>query len=242
MKDQVDIYLIFYFFRRKYYSLSDEYGHDDCPYRDENNLDLVRHVSFSNEKAIINSTIYFPNATHLTITCPLLLISGDLFRNTLNRIVPLVRLNKITILDRHFNFSQLIEMLCFTSNCHTLILDAISVKQQDSRLSTQNETFQSISIKNITIKHRCTSRIARQLVHLCPQLEHLTMGISTQSLLPTVKFLLAKNNNNIRHLFSLYLLKTTTTGAQQLKNVINSEKLLNDYEIKMIGDDCYLWW
>jgi hypothetical protein len=229
------LFILVLFFRRKYYLLSDQYN--TCPYVDENSVDLVRHVCLSSEKAMINSTRYFPNATQLTIDCHFL-ICDDTFRNSLNRIVPLVRLNKITIRDRHFSFSQMIEMLDFAPNCRTLILDAVS--------SSQNELFRLVSdkhnIKNITIKHKCTSRIAKQLVNLCPQLEHITMGISSQSLVPTIKFLLAKNNEHTRYLFSLYFLKADTTGMQILKTVIDSEKLLDAYQIKMVEDNCYLWW
>ncbi|CAF3699464.1 unnamed protein product [Rotaria sp. Silwood1] len=168
--------------------------------------------------------------------------------NTLNRSVCLTQIKKLIIDKSHLYCDQIIEILNLVSNCNTLILHTILFDKRDSMSLKQNENSQLISntnnMKNITIKHKCSLRKVKLLINLCSQLEHLTMEISYQSLISTVRFLLRKkkNINTIRPLFSLYFLKIGIIGTEQLKTLIESEKLLDDYKIKRIHDNCYLWW
>ncbi|CAF0983870.1 unnamed protein product [Rotaria sp. Silwood1] len=75
-----------------------------CSNTQENNLDTVKHVRIGGKQTINNYVHYFPNTTKLAIE-NYFKISGDSIAIILNRIIPL---------------EQLIELLRFTSNLHTI--------------------------------------------------------------------------------------------------------------------------
>ncbi|CAF3151834.1 unnamed protein product, partial [Rotaria sp. Silwood2] len=79
----------------------------------------------------------------------------------LNRILPLTKLGKLTIVYYTFPLEQIIKLLHFTSNLHTLKFGSISLNQNNIMLIEQSETFQYVSkinrIKNIDFRESCIS-------------------------------------------------------------------------------------
>ncbi len=59
-----------------------------------------------------------------------------------------------------------------------------------------------------------------------------------------VKFLLLENRNNNQHLFLLCLniLDSTDQILENLKTLIDNEKLLIDYTIAYINNKVHIWW
>jgi hypothetical protein len=79
-------------------------------------------------------------------------------------------------------------------------------------------------IKHITITDKYTLKTIQMLINLCPELQHLTLGISRQSLEATVRYLLSENNESPCHISSLCILEVDTMWIDKLKIIVESKK------------------
>ncbi|CAF4603564.1 unnamed protein product, partial [Rotaria sp. Silwood2] len=104
----------------------------------------------------------------------------------LNRILPLTKLGKLTIVYYTFPLEQIIKLLHFTSNLHTLKFGSISLNQNNIMLIEQSETFQYVSkinrIKNIDLRKSCTSECIKMIINLFSQLEYFKIGLNTKEI------------------------------------------------------------
>jgi hypothetical protein len=143
------------------------------------------------------------------------------------------------------SFKQLIKLLCSTSNMYILKLHFIPIGNTEYELIQQSESFQLVSntntIKTMIIDECCRLKKIQLLVALYPRLEHPTTGINRKDFLSIVRLLLAKNNNNPRHLFLLCVLDAPKVSLRELKRLIKLEKLLDDYLINHVDHKLYLF-
>lgn len=160
--------------------------------------------------------------------------------SSLNRIIPVRQLTQLIIDCQHFSFEHLIELLSLTSNMHTLKFNSIQFYDQ------QNETFVLVSktntVTNVTVEQECTLDQIRLLTNLFPRVEYLTINLLKENLESILRFLLSKPNDCTRYLSLLCISKPCEDLVKQLKILIQSENLLDDYTIKMIHGKLYLWW
>jgi len=190
---------------------------------------------------------YFPNATEL--------IFNDVFSThpasvttILNRIIPLKQLTKLVIKCDRFSVQKMIKILCCASQIHTLVLKSMpcSRKQNDYTSIEESKDFKLVSNKNTITNVTCngwfTLEQIKLLLALCPRLQYLTMNTFGTSLEPITRFLLDKTNQNTRHLYSLCFLTMWSNQFENLDTLIKSETLLDDYILKLIGGEIYLWW
>lgn len=188
---------------------------------------------------------YFRNATKLTLS--------DSFRESrlwlgviLKRIIPLKQLTTLVIDYDNFCFEQFIRLLGSTPNIHTLKFNCQSITQTDSTSIQQSEMFRLVSntntITNVTIEERYSSENIKLLVALCPRMQHLTIDINAQYLESSVQFILSKNKINIQQLCLLCMKNTAKSMAGRLKTLIESEELIDNYLVKLIGSELYFWW
>ncbi|CAF5069055.1 unnamed protein product [Rotaria sp. Silwood1] len=188
---------------------------------------------------------YFPNAIELTLS-ETFHVPRDSIVISLNRIIPLRQLTKLTFDYHHFPFEQVIELLHFTPNVHTLKLDSILLYQRSSFLIEQNEIFQKVSkmntITSVTIGNETTLEEIQLVVALFPRLKCLTINLDKEDLKTIARFLLSKPNNNTDYLSTLCVSKQQRGLFTILVTLIESEKLLDDYTIKVINQKLYLWW
>jgi hypothetical protein len=188
---------------------------------------------------------YFSNATKLTFSYNFgtsrvwlgIILSG---------IIPLKHLTTLVIDSDSFVWEQLIRLLRFTPNIHTLTLDCQSIEKKDLVSIQQSETFRLVSstntITSVTIKERYTSENTRLLVTLCPRLQHLIIDVNEHCIESIVRFILSKCKTNLQGLFSLCIKDTNKSMVELLKSSIESEELLDNYLIKLIGSESYIWW
>jgi hypothetical protein len=235
----------FFCFRRKDYTFYWELDNQICSHLQETNLTSVKHVRIGSKKATNNSVNYFPNATQLTIKyC--FKTSDDSISSTLNCIVPLKQITKLIIDSYNFPFDQIVELIRFIPNLHTLKLDLLCINENSLKLLEQTYNFQYVSlrnkIKNLELRVRCSLEEIQLFINLFPQLEYLKTGIKRKEILQIIRYLLSKTNNRTRHLFFLCISQIPKICLRELTMLIKFENLLVDYFIKFINQDLYLWW
>ncbi|CAF4187706.1 unnamed protein product [Rotaria sordida] len=233
-------------YRRKDYKFFWELDKKFCSDYQQTNFSSVEHIHVSGLVASNTSANYFPNATQLTIKHDLETFPHSI-STILNRIVPLVQLTKLIFIDSYdIPFEQLIELLYFTPNLHTLKYGVIVFNEMNSKLIQQNETFQYVSmtnkIKNFEIHEICTLEEIVMIVNLFPQLEYLKTEMMRKDIELIIRFLFSKNNHQTHYLYYLCILEIPKIYLKKLNMLIKSENLLDDYSIKFINRDLYLWW
>lgn len=234
---------IFLFFRRKSYTIHRENGYT---YGSQINLNTVHFVCIEDIESLNDCNNYFPNSTELTLSFKSINKNRNNLSIMLNRILPLKQLTKLVFDIYHYQFKILFELLQCASNVQTLTLNCTSLCESSFILIQQYETFQLVSrtnkIINLIITTECTLEVTKLLVNLCPQLQHLTINISKNHFVATLRFLLSKS---VRHLFSLCIQHVSEDEMLILNELTKPEKLSNHYFMKVSGvsqDTVYLWW
>jgi hypothetical protein len=211
----------------------------------QTNVDSVHHVCIHQSNTIKQFGGHFTNANELTLS-ETFDVPRDSIVNNLNHIIPLRQLTKLTLACHRLPFKQVIELLHFTPNIHTLKLDSILLYRTDSLSIQKNDLFQIVSntntVINLTIEKEVTYEKVQLLVTLFPQLEYLTINLYKKDLESIARFLLSKSNNNTHYLSSLCISKKRPDLIKNLRLLLESEKLLNDYILKSINRKLYLWW
>jgi len=80
------------------------------------------------------------------------------------------------------------------------------------------------------------------IINLFPQLEYFKTGIQRTEIVQIMRYLLPKNNKKSRHLFFLCISEIPKICLREINMLIKCEKLLDDYFIKFVNRDLYLWW
>ncbi|CAF4395162.1 unnamed protein product, partial [Rotaria sp. Silwood2] len=115
-------------YRRKDYGFHWEIDEENCSHFQEINLNSVQHVSIYSRQITNIYLNYFPNVTQLTIK-HYFQTSDDSIITTLNHMIPLVQLKKLTIGSYNFPFEEIIKLLRFTPNLYALKLNLLSMKE-----------------------------------------------------------------------------------------------------------------
>jgi len=188
---------------------------------------------------------YFPNVTALTITNSFE-ISDDPISITLNRIVSLKQITKLVIEPYNFYFEQLIDLLRFTPNLHTLKYDLICFHQNTAASIQEDKEFLFISnvnkVKRLDIRETCTLKEVQMLANLFPQLQYLQTGMNKKQIKEIISFLLSKTNTKTSQLSFLCIKEIPTICLRELDMLIKFENLHKDYFIEFVNSDIYLWW
>ena len=211
----------------------------------QTNVDSVQHLHIHNANIKKQFMGYFKNAIELTLP-----ETFDIHRHSivdnLNRIITLQQLIKLTINCYNLPFEQMIELLQFTSNINTLKFNSMLLSQIDSISIQQNDVFKLVSkmniVTNLTIEKEITLKQIQLLVVLFSRLEYLKIDLSEGTFKSIIQFLLSKSNDNTRYLSSLCISKQDKHFMEILTNLLESEKLLDDYTLKVINCKLYLWW
>ena len=230
--------------RRRYYTLSDTYKQCSYPHHAGSNFDSVRHVYIEERSAVDNCSIYFANATELTI-CDNIIVPHCSIATAFGRILPLSQITKLNIDGGHVHFVDIITVLRFTPKCDRLTLNSLLTDGLDLGLIEFSESFQFVSERNnitkLIIKSAGSLKKVELLVNLCPRLQQLTIEVLEDNFRSVIKYLLS-NNGNMRNLFSLSIRSTGDIWIEKLQNTIEEEGRW-DVSVKAIGYfQCYLWW
>jgi hypothetical protein len=197
-------------------------------------------------KETIDSCVnYFPNATELTIK-KYFRSPDDSISITLNRIVPLKQITKLVIDSYEFSFEQMVELIRFIPNLHTLKLHLSHRYETSPELIEQSDNFQYVShrnkIKNLELPERCCLKRIFLYDNLFPQIEYLKTGMNRKEIGEIIRYLLSKNNNQTRHLLFLSISQIPKICLREINILIKQENLLDDYSIKFNNQNLYLWW
>ncbi|CAF4737224.1 unnamed protein product, partial [Rotaria sp. Silwood2] len=115
----------------------------------------------------------------------------------------------------------------------------------DLKLIQQTENFQNVSkinqIKHLDIFQLCEFNQIELISNLFSKLEYLKTGINYKEIRQIKRYLLSKINNKTRHLFFLCISGVPKICLKELNLLIKSENLLNDYSMRFINSDLYLW-
>jgi hypothetical protein len=236
-------HIYFLFSRRKDYTFHWEFDGQICSQIQEN-FNSVKHVIIRSKNITNNFLKYFPNATELTIR--------EYFKPTdvsvpkvLNRILSLNKLTKLVIRS-DYSFAQIVKLIRFTPNLHTLKFKLLSLQQINSELIQQSQTFQYVSntnkITDLDLRTDSTLEKTQLIVNLFPRLKYLKTGMKKEEIHQIVRFLLTKTNPATRHLFFLCIAEIPKRCLKELNLLIKSKNLLDDYYMKFVNRDLYLWW
>ncbi|CAF2541251.1 unnamed protein product [Rotaria sp. Silwood2] len=193
-----------------------------------------------------NCSKYFSNANELTISDQRTDRAKRSAIISIDHILPLIQLTKLTIDYSHRPFSKVIDLLYSTHNVHTLVVKCVSLVATDYSPLQQSEKFRLVSnhnkIKNVTILFDYSLRNIQLLMNLCSKVRQISFGTSESYLESTMQFLMSATKRTNCYLSSICIFGVNTTINEKLKTLIESEKLINDYSIKAGGQTFDLWW
>ncbi|CAF3832632.1 unnamed protein product [Rotaria sordida] len=216
-----------------------------CSNIQKENLNSVTHLCIANEEVEHDCMNYFPNVKTLSIKNEFIK-SSDSTIATLQRMIPLKQLTKIVTECCIFPIDNIINLLCFTPNVHTLNLNSLLLYDINKNSNKQNEIFQYVSEKNkiqtLVLYWKCSLSDVKFIVDLFPRLEYFKVEMNIKEIEQIIRFLLSKTHNKTQSLCYLCLLKIPKVFLKQTKILIKSENLLNNYSIKYIDNDLHLWW
>ncbi|CAF2192313.1 unnamed protein product [Rotaria magnacalcarata] len=201
----------------------------------------VKHVSVCGKRATINSDIYFSNVTELTIKDYGRVYYGSML-TVLDPLMPLRQVNKLVVDCHNFPVKELVNLINVMPNLHILKWNYQSIDSTKSKLIQESETFKSVlctnKIQHLEILHCCSLEEIRFFINLFPKLEYLKTGIYRREFVPITRCLFS----TMHHLFFLCFTDVPKTYLKNLTAFIKLEHLLDEYFIKFIDHDLYLWW
>lgn len=214
--------------------------------RYDTNFTSVQQIHIESEKSIISCPYSFPNANEICFTCDLS-ISCPSIADLLNRIAPLTKLTKLVLRCQGLSFEKILDLLDDTPQLHTLIFEAVPWIRRNHLLLAQSEKFRRVSkanvITHITYNDVCGLNEAELLSALCPQLRHFSLSLIYGLGESVIRFLLKRANPNTCHLCVLCIRGFGNVWYETLNSLLKSERLLDDYTLKLIdGSGLYLWW
>ncbi|CAF1260232.1 unnamed protein product [Rotaria sordida] len=233
-------------YRRKYFTLTDEPNLDKNTCHEKTIFDSVHHVTIQDERVIAGTSKYFPNVNELTIFNRRASCSHWDSTYNIDGIISMIQVTKLTIDYSHRPFNKLVDLLYCTPNVHTLVFKQLSLSETDYFLLQESEKFRLVSnqnkIKSITFSFDYSLRKIKLFMNLCPKLQQLTIGMTDSCLEIIVQFLLLETKRTTCHLSSLCIFGINTIWNKKLKTLIESKNLSDDYSIKILDRNFYLWW
>ncbi|CAF1506325.1 unnamed protein product [Rotaria sordida] len=233
-------------YRRQEYKFHWEFENQICPNIQETRLNSVKHLLICGKQVANNSVNYFPNVTQLTIEHYFKTSSDNSISKILNRLIPLKQLTKLIIKSYDFPFIVIVKLLHFTPKLTTLKFDSFVLDEMNMKLFEQSKLFEYVSntntIKNLEIRNDCLFKQIQLIVNLLPKLEYFKSGMNRKEIGNIIRFLITKPNNKIQNLFFICISETPKICLREINLLIKLENLLNDYFIKYINRDLYLWW
>ncbi|CAF3997641.1 unnamed protein product [Rotaria sordida] len=140
----------------------------------------------------------------------------------------------------------IVKLLHCTPKLTTLKFDSFVLDEINMKLFEQSKLFEYVSntntIKNLEIRNDCLFKQIQLIVNLLPKLEYFKSGMNRKEIGNIIRFLITKPNNKIQNLFFICISETPKICLREINLLIKLENLLNDYFIKYINRDLYLWW
>lgn len=234
-----------FLFRRKDYYLGEELQGEGCPFPSEKNLQSVQHLRIASQRLPKNSINYFPNATQLTIE-PFIFKSNETFLIDLNRCISLKQITQLNIEHFHFSLEQIIRLLGLMPNLHTLKFTFDFIRNSELESLDQSAIFQEFSTKNRVRYVYSADQFSTIEIHavmkLFPHVQHLHVQVERKRVYPLVFFFFQNNFRSVHRLNSLCLSGIPRTCFHEVDILLKVKNLLDNYCIKHLNRDLYIWW
>ena len=229
---------------RKDYYLAEEFEGKQCSFPLENNLQSVEHLRISSKELLTHSNNYFANVTQLTIAnAPNTL--DESFLIPLNRLIPLKQLTHLTIEYNWLAVENIVRLIHSAPNLHTLKMDSY-ISEKELQSLEQSTVFQDVLTKNrvryIYCSDLCLLTEIKVLMKLFPRMEYLDVSISRKEINQIITHLFRKNFRSLHRLVSLCLTEVPKVCLQEVDQLLKWENLLENYCLKHLNGDLYIWW
>jgi hypothetical protein len=143
-------------------------------------------------------------------------------------------------------FKEIIDLLDCAPQMCTLEFRSMPWLIENYFSIAQSEKFRRVSetnmVTHIIYKGESTLDKVKLLVALCPRIRHLSIYLEQTTEESVIRLLLDRTNPNTCHLCSLGIRRCATFFLDKLNHLLKSESLLNDYTLKLIDSELYLWW
>jgi hypothetical protein len=195
------------------------------------------------EHVVADAPFQFPHATQLILTGNYTMNIRS-FIDNLSRIFCLKNITHLEV-SRNNQCLDILTILGHMPNVHTFVIEAMLLSEIHLLLEKQINNVDLVynnnnNVTDLQIKHALTLDAARLLNNIFPRMECLNIRCTNENLISIVRILLLNRINNSR-LFSLIVNDENET-IEQLKTMIDCEKLLDDYRIERIPVGLYFWW
>jgi hypothetical protein len=194
------------------------------------------------ENVIADYLFQFPHVTELTLTGDYT-INIHSFIDNLSRIMLLTYITNLHISDNDQCLNTCAKLLVHMPNVHILVVNTMSSFGTHFLSEKQVNTVDLIydnNVTNVIIDYGFTLDTAQMLINLFPRMQCLYIWRTEENLVSIVRIMLLKRINN-NHFFSLIVDGRYVT-IEQLKTMIDCEKLLDDYKMEHLGNSLCLWW
>ena len=170
----------------------------------------------------------------------------DSFPDFLNRVIPLKNLTTLNIKSYSLSLEPIINLICFTPNLQTLKFNFLCIVKINTKSIEQSRIFQYVSntnkIKYLDFHSECSLERVQLIVKLFPKLEYMKIEMKKKETNEIVRFILTNNKTQKGHLFFLCMSQAPKRCLKQLNMLINLENLLDNFYMKFVNHDLYLWW
>lgn len=169
------------------------------------------------------------------------------FIDRFSSILCAIQFTSLNIFCNDVNISTLLEIIKLLPNIDSLRIESFPRLQLNELSAEDTKILDFISKNNKITKvwQNMSIELTEFIFSLCSRLEHYeVIWIPDTDIQMFLQFILFKSIKHIPHLKSLRLLVLNANDQmiEQLKDMINMEKLLSDYLIKRCGDNIYLRW
>ncbi len=157
--------------------------------------------------------------------------------------MPLTYITDLRLSGNNQCLNMCTKLLGHMPNIHALVLDTMPPSKMYFLSKKPVKTVDLIydnNVINVAITYALTLDTVELLINLFPRMQCLCICKTKKNHISTVRILLLKRINT-NHLFSLTVNDEYVT-IEQLKIMIDCEKLLDDYKIEHMKNGLCLWW
>lgn len=240
---------MFYFriSRRKYYTLSTDTNGNASSEQCRVDFNSVRKIHVQSEKNIIACPYYFPKAHELCFAYRFPSTYTSL-ASLLSRIVSPTHLTKLVVHCEYLSIKEIIDLLDCAPHVHTLVFRSMTLFKRSYLSIAQNEQFRRVSetnvITHITCIDPCNFNDVELLVSLCSRVQYLSICLHYKAAEgdSIIRFLVSRTNLHTSRLCTICIQKSGEVWRNRVRSLLKSERLLDDYSLRLIYTELYLWW
>jgi hypothetical protein len=233
-------FLTFFFFRKTWFSFSENVKQNICHDLTPNNINFGRGQTD-------NSSVQFSTPVELIIKDYSTIDWQPSFMGLMRPILLAIQFTSLCTCWTNLSVGTLVKLIGLLPNLDSLKVSHLLSQPPDSLSEEDTSTLRSVSISNKITKVWQLSDFesTRFLISLCRRVEHLEVKfIVYKELKRLIQFILIKTITHICYLRSICfrVYNANDQMIYDLQQLIDSEKLLVDYNITRKCNDIFLQW